>query len=407
MNKPFLFHLGWTLVAVVAFVLGSKFTTDDSGPESYALKNNSTASVQSGSKGGNAQGSRSISRSKSEKKRDGSNEAGGPLSDEQLRELGAEFQSAKGPIARRLIFNEILKQLTPENARLLREHIAHLPPSSSEYRDFHYAWGGMAGKEVVEFGIDTDGDDMGPAIAGWANANPEDAVAWLKGLDMEGNPAYRPLLDKPYLTVEGLTTHFSRALVNGLAETNPDLATDFVLERFESGDKSAPQMMHAIVGAQFQTGDPTKATNWIESIPESSLKNTTMHRVAGQIASENPQQALTWLQGTPENESRSHGIGATLHTWAGKNPKEAAEYISAMPASSDKDAAAYGYATRVVHDNPAAAIDWASSIQDPESRTSALVDTGRVYMRKDPEAARQWLENSNLPQEAVQRITGK
>jgi hypothetical protein len=61
----------------------------------------------------------------------------------------------------------------------------------------------------------------------------------------------------------------------------------------------------------------------------------------------------------------------------------------------------------VVHDNPAAAIDWASSIQDPESRTSALVDTGRVYMRKDPEAARQWLENSNLPQEAVQRITGK
>ena len=108
---------------------------------------------------------------------------------------------------------------------------------------------------------------------------------------MEGNPAYRPLLDKPYLTVEGLTTHFSRALVNGLAETSPNLATDFVLERFESGDKSAPQMMHAIVGAQFQTGDPTKATNWIESIPESSLKNTTMHRVAGQIASENPQQA--------------------------------------------------------------------------------------------------------------------
>ena len=404
MNKQLFTHLGWALVAVSAFVLGSKFVAEQSTAASDSKKKTTSVTINSGN---SPNSSGATSRKKNTSSENESTESDPPLSEADLIALGEEMRAARGPIGRRLIFAEILEQLTPENAELLRQYIAHLPPSSSEYRDFHYAWGSMAGKDAVVFGIGTEGDDMGPAIAGWANANPTNAIAWLKNLDMESNPAYENLLAHPRLTVDGLTSHFSRSLVSGLVDTDPDLATEFVLERYESGDKSAHRMMHAIVGAQFQTGDPSKATNWIESIPESSLKNTTMHRVAGQIASENPQQALTWLQGTPENESRSHGIGATLHTWAGKNPEEAAEYISAMPASSDKDAAAYGYATRVVHDNPAAAIDWASSIQDPESRTSALVDTGRVYMRKAPEAARQWLENSNLPQEAIQRITGK
>ena len=401
MNKQLLTHLGWALVAVSAFVLGSRFVTEESNatPDSEKI----TRSVSFNPGGSNSGDSRTSSRKKSTAEEDGGSR---PPTEADLIALGEQMRAAKGPIARRLAFAEILKQLTPENAELLREYIAHLPPSSSEYRDFHYAWGSMAGKDAVVFGIGTEGDDMGPAIAGWANANPTDAIAWLKNLDMESDSAYDNLLAHPHLTVDGLTSHFSRALVSGLVDTDPNLATEFVLENFDPNDRTAHQMMHSIVGAQFQTGDPTNATNWIESIPESPLKNTTMHRVAGHIAHHDPQQALTWLQGTPENESRSHGIGATLHTWAGKSPEKAAEYISSMPASSDKDAATYGYATRVVHDNPAAAIDWASSIQDPESRTSALVDTGRVYLRKEPEAAKEWLAGSNLPQEAIQKITG-
>jgi len=402
MNKQLLTHLGWALVAAIAFIFGSEFVTEDK-PSLNESKDTSSVSTHS-SPTSNSSDSRTSSRKRLiEKEGESSRQA---LSTADFSTLGERMRAAKGPIERRLAFAEILKQLTPENAEQLREYIAHLPPSSQEYRDFHYAWGSMAGKDAVVFGIGTEGDDMGPAIAGWANASPLDAMTWLAGLDMESDPAYRELLDNPHLTVEGLTSHFSRALVSGLVDIDPNLATSFVLDNFDPNDRTAHQMMHSIVGAQFQTGDPTNATNWIESIPESPLKNTTMHRVAGHIAHHDPQQALTWLQGTPDNESRSHGIGATLHTWAGKSPEKAAEYISSMPQSSDKDAARYGYATRVVHDDPLTAIEWASSIDDPESRTSALIHTGTVYFRKEPGAAKEWLNTSNLPQEAVRKITG-
>lgn len=402
MNKNFLHHLIWAAIVIGAFAIGTKLNTEKKSADASSAKA-SLSSRQSDDPSSTTEGKKSGP--KSSRQTSSGSSTSTLLSNEYLAELGREFRAAKGPIARRLVFTEMLKNLTPENALLMREHIAHLPPSSSEYRDFHYAWGALAGKEVVEFGITTPGDDMGPAIAGWASANPENAIAWLEKLDMESNPAYRELLDIPQLTVEGLTSHFSRALVNGLADSDPAIATDFALDRFENGDKSAHQMMHVIAGAHFRTGDPTQATNWIASIPESDLKNTTMHRVAGEIANSNPQQALDWLQSTPQNESRAHGIGATLHTWAGKSPEKAADYISTMPASKDRDSATYGYATRVVHDDPAVGVEWASNIADPGARTSALVDTGRVFYRRDRQAAQEWLSNVNLPEEAIQKIT--
>ncbi|MCX8239323.1 MAG: hypothetical protein OSB05_10930 [Akkermansiaceae bacterium] len=406
MKKNPLHHLIWAVIAIVAFACGSKLTSTKKSDKTTSSEESSSAlsNRQSGESNSTGKAKAGIN---SSRQTSSDSSPSTLLSDEDLAELGREFRSAKGPIARRLVFTEMLKNLTPENALLMREHISHLPPSSSEYRDFHYAWGALAGQEVVEFGITTPGDDMGPAIAGWASANPENAIAWLKNLDMKSNPAYRELLDIPQLTVEGLTSHFSRALVNGLADSDPTIATDFVLDRFENGDKSAHQLMHTIAGAHFKTGDPTQATNWIASIPESDLKNTTMHRVAGEIANHNPQQALDWLQSTPQNESRAHGIGATLHTWAGKSPEKAANYISAMPASKDRDSATYGYATRVVHDNPTVGVEWASNIADPGARTSALVDTGRVFYRRDREAAQEWLSTSNLSQEAIQKITSE
>lgn len=405
MKKNFLHHLVWAAIVVAAFAVGAKLTPgkNSADPTSSQGSSSSLSNRQADDADPTVDGKKT--RSKSSRLTSDASLAT-HLSGEEIAELGREFHNAKGPIARRLIFNEMIKNLTPENARLMREHIADLSPSSTEYRDFHYAWGALAGKEVVEFGISTPGDDMGPAIAGWASANPGEAIAWLKNLDMENNPAYRELLDIPQISAEGLTSHFSRALVNGLADSDPNIATDFVLDRFESGDKSAHRMMHVIAGAHFRSGDPTQATNWIESIPESDLKNTTMHRVAGEIANSNPRQALDWLQNTPQNESRAHGIGATLHTWAGQSPEKAANYISTMPASEDRDAATYGYATRVVHDDPATGIEWASSIADPDSRNSALVDTGRVFFRRDPAAAQEWLASANLPEESMQKITG-
>ena len=146
MNKQLFTHLGWALVAVSAFVLGSKFVTEKSTAASDAKKKTNSVTINSGD---SSNSSGATSRKRSTSSQDKSTKSDRPLSEADLIALGEEMRAAKGPIARRLIFAEILEQLTPENAELLRQYIAHLPPSSSEYRDFHYAWGSMAGKDAV------------------------------------------------------------------------------------------------------------------------------------------------------------------------------------------------------------------------------------------------------------------
>ncbi|MGB0144693.1 MAG: hypothetical protein ACPGAP_07955, partial [Akkermansiaceae bacterium] len=96
-------------------------------------------------------------------------------------ELAAAFKSGD-LIERRLAFAAILEKLTPENARDLRELIADFPQDSPEFREFHYAWGAVAGVEAVTHGRDTPKKDMAASLAGWASNDPSAALAFFDTL---------------------------------------------------------------------------------------------------------------------------------------------------------------------------------------------------------------------------------
>ena len=55
-----------------------------------------------------------------------------------------------------------------------------LPAESAEFREFHFAWGKIAGTVAVLFGADTEMADMSPALAGWASADPAAALLALQ-----------------------------------------------------------------------------------------------------------------------------------------------------------------------------------------------------------------------------------
>ena len=76
----------------------------------------------------------------------------------------------------------MLKQLTPDNARQLREQIAHMSQDSAEFREFHYAWGAIAGDEAILHGKDTPKRDMAASLAGWASEDPQSAMAYFDNL---------------------------------------------------------------------------------------------------------------------------------------------------------------------------------------------------------------------------------
>lgn len=314
---------------------------------------------------------------------------GESLNEEGIAKLGEDFKTGN-LVERRIAFAEMLKGLTAENALQLRAHIADLPQDSPEFREFHYAWGAVAGDEAVLHGKETQKKDMAASLAGWASKDPSAALAYFDSL----SPAE-----------QSNGADMKWGAIYGLADADPELASGFAVRRFENGDKDAPKMIRLAAAAVMKEGNRDEVTQWAQGIPDGPVQNSAFQHLADQYARENPAEALSWASDLPTGEGKNHALGSTFHQWAERDARAAAEALSSLP-PGERDAATYGFATRVVHKDPAVGVDWAANIRDPESRNRALVDTGRVFYKRNREAAQQWLANANLPETVVQGITG-
>ena len=332
----------------------------------------------------------------------------------------------------------LLEGLTPDNALEVRKQIEHLDHRSAEFREFHYAWGAVAGVEATLFGASTEEDDMSPALAGWAGADPASAMNWFKTLDMENNPAFDPLLKGRKLDPDNLKNHLMRGLVDGLADANPEMAGDFVLASVKSGNKAAVHLMHGVAHEYVRRHTPGQSIQWAEGMPEGEPRSIAMHRLANGYTEKDPKAAaawvekfsgsdkeylsgvigevgatwarkdataaLDWMTNLPEGHGQNAGFSRTFGEWARRDPTGASEYLTEMPSSKAKDAAIHGFTGRLAWENPQAAITWAESISSPDTRNKAIVNAGRAWARKDSDAAAAWAISAGLSEGVQEAI---
>lgn len=102
-------------------------------------------------------------------------------------------------------FRLLMEKMRPEDARAIHEHFLALERKGRyfgpEYEAFAMRWGQVDGEGAMEFWAARDPFDLKPhdmvnLVTGWANSDPEKALAWLDGhQDLLGkmNP-YRPLV---------------------------------------------------------------------------------------------------------------------------------------------------------------------------------------------------------------------
>lgn len=437
MNKNVLIHVFWALAALVSFVVGSQlFPAKSSNNEGQTA--DSRMGTRSGSKsslgggGGVNPSNRSGGTDILAQLKPGK---GTPLSALEIERLGEQLRSSSNPIERRLAFSKMLEGMTAENALEVREQIAELPGHSAEFREFHYAWGAIAGIDAIMFGADTEKPDMSPALAGWAGANPQEAIKWFQSLNMENDSRFDDLLKDRKVPVEELRNHLLDGLVGGLADADPHLASEFVLALNKEGNKHSHRLIHTVIGSVLR-GDPSDAIAWGESLPEGDMRNSALGRIAGHLAGQNleeavewaanyadkpeggrivqevvgrwahrkPEEALQWVESLPEGAGKERGLHSTFSAWAGRNPEEAGNYIHQMSKSPERDSAISGYALRVMHEDPARGVEWASSISDPSNRERTLIRAAQHYMHRDRGAAQQWLATSGLSEEAKQSV---
>lgn len=383
MKPSHLIHLVWAIVAAAAFLIGSRNHDSEDSDESQVKEESGVTGRGLSSRsrvGSEGPGSgRGIARERGDF---GSFDESptGNLSESEIRQLGLDLKAARSPLERREIFDHILRNLTAENAKLLREQIVHLDSNSSEFRDFHYQWGAIAGQEAVLHGAETEERDMATTLAGWASANPEAALVYFNGLEPDQQNG------------SGLKW----GAISGLAQVDPNLAVQFAMDRQQAGDREATRLVDYLAREVIKSGDPANAASWATTLPAGDLQDAAVRRVAEEYAEENPIAAIDWANSLPEGNGKNRALEESFAEWARENPQAAADRLSALPDSPERDAATYGYARRVAWEDPVAGIEWANTIADDGTRTRALMDTGRAYFRRDAEAAKNWLPNSGL-----------
>lgn len=309
-------HLPWAGIALGTFFLGATIFDKKSNPNpSVNPQTSGTRSLSSDRNTGSPANSSSFL------KENGATREHEPLSKSDIQSLGESLREANDSIYRQIAFAKILAALTPQNALLLREQIAHLPQKSPEFRDFHYAWGRIAGEDALVIAKDSPERDLAAVLAGWANANPEAALAYFDGLSPDDTSEY-------YLLPTGLA--------NGLADNHPELAIDFVKTRLKDDDRYTVKLLNSVVDSLIQNHPPEKLAELTKQVPKGDLLNSISYKVVQHLSDSDPAQAYLWASSLPNGKAKYQGIGASFARWAGKDPVAAARWLSTSGLSQEQ-----------------------------------------------------------------------
>jgi len=389
MNNSTFLHLLWLGIAIGSFLTGAFiFNGKDALPNVDQTVRSASSSSDHGERIGRLN---STSHFSNEGNNSNSPQRDSQFSEIEIQTLGENLKRAEDPISRKIAFAKILEALTPENAYLLREQIAHLPEKSAEFRDFHYAWGRMDGKAALAFAKNSPSRDMAATLAGYANADPKAALAYFDKLTAEDTFEYHSL---------------PTGLADGLTDNHPELAIQFVKDRLAGGDRYTVKLLNTVVDSMITSHDPKTLAKLTREVPRGDLLNSISYKVVQHLSDTDPAMAYEWAGSLPNGSAKHKGIGASFARWAGKDPVEAAEHLSKIP-KDQLNSAIYGFSSRAAYDDPVTALEWASTITVEKTRNSAVFDAGVAYFRKDPESAAQWLPNSGLPGKDQQRLLAK
>lgn len=432
MNKIILLNLAWLVACVGAFVIGKQATSN-------------TASQASQQVDGNAAGRSLIPGEKADPNATAAalkgawpNPTGeappwwlmkdGVLSDKDITRAMEEVMSMSDPIERALLFSQLMNKLTPENAEAAYAALrskANGFEAAQSMGLFAYAWGSIDATKAMasmeENGGRMGGIMKGPILGGWASSDPDAAIAWMA--DQEDN---------------GEKTRMSRGLIAGLARTDTAKATEYVTslgedgqgryvgviasEEMKKGIGSAEEWALGLESDQLKTDameevartyarqDLDKAADWVLNHTDDATSKDAVAEVANELTERSLKDGdmsstIEWVSDLPDGAVKDEAMNEMFREWGQTEPGGASEYLNDLPDSPTKDYAVSAFAKEISREDPEVAMQWATSIQDEASRVSTLESTARSWYRQDQEAAQQWIEQSNLPQESVEKIT--
>jgi len=285
-----------------------------------------------------------------------------------------------------------------------------------------------AGAELIVFDSQASPDLVSPGmyaqlvlpvtrdLAAWAATDPNSAIRWAEQ-NHDGDDA------NPWMV----------GIIRGIAATDPDRAVSLMQAMPRSQERG--EALDALLPTILDRG-AAAARDWVATIPDESLRNGAMSRVADRLAQSDPAGTAAWLAANP-GEATNRTIDDVMSAWSQKDKTAALDYYQSLPAGDTRTNALRGLVTSMAASDPRAAADfldrnaayssdrvyqqfvWHSlgsapdlavnyigRIADPGQREATYNRVLDAWLRRDQAAASQWITNSGqqLPASVQQHL---
>ncbi len=245
----------------------------------------------------------------------------------------------------------------------------------------------------------------------WADADPKAATAWAQSLPP--SDASREAMSitltnwariDPKGAVDFLNTlppatqgrdQMVRKVVDQWGQDDPQAALAWA-----GGLEDDHARNIALAGAICQWGsvETVKAAGYVQAMPDSTAKETSVRFIADTWARDDPSAAAQWVANlpSPQRDNYSDVYGQLGGIWAQNNPVEASNWLERLPAGSNRDAAVFSFADTIASSDPGTAYAWAESIGDADSHQQAVFSALQKWMQTDPASATGAVQKSSL-----------
>ena len=224
------------------------------------------------------------------------------------------------------------------------------------------------------------------ALGKWAVSDPRAALAWL---DAQGS------LD-PDARRNTVWSLVNRVRNN---EKTADLRpfADALTARAQAGEG---QRQLSDLLRTWNGRDSSAALAWLDSIPDTALRNDILAQAVDSSSSNQPEKTLPLALRLPPGPGREAALTDTLASWAGQNPEAALAWLHDHDDPSLTAAAARVQGRllgNLAAADPAAALARWQSLPADETRIAAVPGIAMAWAGTDPAAAAHWL-SAQLPE---------
>jgi len=330
----------------------------------------------------------------------------------------AEWEAAlknPDPLQRMTRLAALMSSLTKETAPQAAEVFKRLRGEAggsqyeSEHRHFLRAWGRLDGQAALAHSFGPEGkvnstSESLAALAGWAQAAPVAARAWLEsqepgevstnlalGLidgwalhDFDAAAAYAASLPRSTVRDQFRSLLLQRALDSG---GTPGAQRWFASIPDDPHNQLYKQRAFDELIAAMMKRDPSGAAAWIAGMGRQQfMGGDALPEVAARLAASSPADALRWLEGLGQGEGEAaqkthEAYSRVLDQWSQTDLNAAGTWLQSQSAHPAYSQMAGTHAQRLAATDTAGAFAWADSIPDDATRTAARESVARAALR--------------------------